>query len=79
MATVKMESAMWFTALENKNMTESIARLLNGLSKAKPTKIMIFGVEGSSLAVSLNHQHVILVPDYAYKAAKEQKKLSNAL
>ena len=31
------------------------------------------------LANSPNHRHVILVPDYAYETAKEQKKLSNAL
>ena len=31
------------------------------------------------LANSPNHQNVVLVPDYAYETAKEQKKLSNAL
>ena len=31
------------------------------------------------LANSPNHRHIILVPDYAYETAKEQKKLSNAL
>lgn len=31
------------------------------------------------LANSTNHQHVILVPDYAQETAKEQKKLSTAL
>ena len=33
----------------------------------------------TELANSLNHQNVVLVPDYAYETAKEQKKLSNAL
>ena len=31
------------------------------------------------LANCPNHQNVVLVPDYAYETAKEQKKLSNAL
>lgn len=53
--------------------------IIAGLVKSETKKVMIFGVEGSSLAISLNHQHVILVPDYAYKTAKEQNKLSNPL
>ena len=31
------------------------------------------------LANSPNHHNVVLVPDYAYETAKEQKKLSDAL
>jgi len=31
------------------------------------------------LANSSNHQNVVVVPDYAYETAKEQKKLSNAV
>ncbi|KAL9977733.1 hypothetical protein ACROYT_G015171 [Oculina patagonica] len=31
------------------------------------------------LANSLNHQNVVVVPDYKYEIAKEQKKLSNVL
>lgn len=72
---------MRFTVLENKKITESIAQLLHGLHVKRETKqLIIFGIEGSSfLIISLSHQHVILVPNYAYETAKEQKKLSNAL
>ena len=39
----------------------------------------VFWNRRKELANSPNHQNVVLVPDYAYETAKEQKKLSNAL
>ena len=39
----------------------------------------VFWSRRKELAISPNHKQVVLVPDYAYETAKEQKKLSNAL
>ena len=51
--------------------------LLNRLMKKKLLPELWY--RRKELANSPSHRNVILVPDYAYETAKEQKKLSNAL
>ena len=82
MAAVKMEGA-------NKVEFHAVHRIGKQRDDGKPCPIIARFVNRETrndlwhrrkgLANSPNHQHVILVPDYAYKTAKEQKKLSIAL
>ena len=82
MAAVKMESA-------NKVEFHAVHRIGKQRDDGKPCAIIARFVNRETrndlwyrrkeLANSPNHRHVILVPDYAYETAKEQKKLPNAL
>lgn len=82
MAAVKMEGA-------NKVECHAVHRTGKQRDDGKPRAIIARFVNRETrndlwyrrkeLANSPNHRHVILVPDYAYETAKEQKKLSNAL
>ena len=54
-------------------------RILNYASVVNAWSPGIDWYRRKEIANSSSHRHVILVPDYTYETAKEQKKLSNAL
>ena len=82
MAAVKIESA-------NKVQFHAVHRIGKQRDDGKPRAIMARFVNRETrndlwyrrkeLGNYLNHRHVILVPDYVYETAKEQKQLSNDL
>ena len=82
MAAVKMEGA-------NKVEFHAVHRTGKRRNDGKPRAIIArfvnrearndFWNRRKELANSPNHRNVVLVPDYAYETAKEQKKLSDAL
>ena len=82
MVAVKMEGA-------NNVEFHAVHRIRKPRDDRKPRAIIAWFVnretrndlwyQQKELANSPSHRKVILVPDYGYETAKEQKKLSNAL
>ena len=80
MAAIKMKGA-------NKVEFHAVLRIGKQRGDGRPRAIIARFVKTRNdlwyrrkeLANSPNHPHVILVPDYVYETAKEQKKLSNPL